>query len=147
MKSVFIVAVATDDGEVITEKHFGDALEFLLYAFEVGRFYFDAGADVRRRKIGAVQNEAAELDEEHGSEEKARKIIELLRKQNVDVMLALRIGPNILKVKKFFLPVVVGAEHRKIQDALALVAENAEKIFKALVERNPGEEFQPLFLK
>ena len=153
-QKVIRVAFATDDGEFITGKHFGDARLLKIFDFHVsGQPPYEV---LEVEPVGAIRNTASDVEEkQHGAEHKAKSVISLLMKHDVDVMVALRMGPNILRVKKFFLPVIVGIENKKIDDAVSALSEGIDRIVSAFekVRKSEGSkadgqrEFDPVFIR
>ncbi len=91
-----IAAFGLVNEKELTDKHFGDSLYFDLY--EIRRDGF--------KKIKRVDN--VKLEEKiHGDPRKAGKIGSLLKE--ADVLVAFRMGPNILRMKKNFVPVIVNS--------------------------------------
>ncbi len=109
------IAVSTEDGEEITRDHFGEGKFFLIY--EIGK---DGYALIERR-----ENTSPE-EEEHGSEIKARGIMYLLK--DIPVLLGFQFGPNIMRIKDKFLPIV--SRERGIERALSLLMKNYDSLEK-----------------
>jgi len=126
-----IVACATDDGEKFTDKHFGDANHYLIYKID-NRCY------VCIKKI----DNTVEEERFHGDPKKAKSVSSILSKENVKILLSKRFGPNIVRMKKSFVPVLVKTE--RIEDGLKIMLENLNKI---LEEWNRGENREYLTLR
>lgn len=103
------VAVSTKDGIMLTNDHFGEGEHFLIY--EVSKEGY--------RLLEKRKNTSPE-EEEHGSAKKAQGIREIL--QDIPVLLGFQFGPNILRIKDHFLPIV--SRKRKIERALELLCNN-----------------------
>ena len=89
------VACGTDDGINFTNAHFGDAKVYLIYSFNL---------ETKECKyVDRVKNTTDE-EEEHGAQGKAQSLSELLKE--VEVLACLRMGPNIARVRKNFVPVI-----------------------------------------
>ena len=116
-----IVAVSTDDGKNLTKEHFGDGKIFQIY--EVSE------RGIKLLKI--IKNETGEEDE-HGDIKKARQISQILN--DMDILLGFRFGPNIMRIKRKFLPVV--SRDRNIKDSLINLRKNIENIKKELMREN-----------
>ncbi len=111
------VAVSTQDGITLTPDHFGEGEEFLI--FEVRK---DGYQLLERRKNTSPE------EEKHGSKEKAKGIVSIL--WDVPVLLGYQFGPNIMRIKNIFLPVV--SRERRIEKALKLLLENYDLVDKEL---------------
>ncbi len=103
------VAISTENEIQMTRDHFGEGTLFLIY--EINR----EGYILLEKRENSTLSE-----DEHGSEEKARDIASILR--DVDVLLGFQFGPNILRIKDRFLPVVSRENH--IDVALRLFFKN-----------------------
>lgn len=112
----FRVAFATDDGENLIDRHFGDANFYEIYDFT------EDGFTHLKRIENTTKDSIEREDEKHGDPEKAKKIIDLLRKEGVDFLVSRRFGPNITRVIEAFTPVVV--REKKIEDVLRKFEEN-----------------------
>ncbi len=122
----FIAACATDDGLLLVDRDFGDSDGYDLYSVEPDGFTFLKRIENTRRN-----------DDEHtpdGSAAKAGGIGKLLREHGADVMLANKIGQNITRMRKGFVPVV--SRDRDVHRAL----ENLSRIHDDIVEQIGGSE-------
>lgn len=83
-------------------KHFGDADKYLIYEWGSNELHF----------IKEEINVYKTLDEEkeHGSVKKGMAIIELLKTNNVNVLVSRQFGKNIHLVNQHFIPVIVYTE-------------------------------------
>ena len=109
------VAVSTSDGKEITKDHFGEGKFFLIY--EVG----DGVMLLEKRENNSPE-------EEHGAKEKARGISTIL--SDIPIFLGYQFGPNIMRIKDKFLPVV--SRERNIEKALELLRRYEDEIKKEL---------------
>lgn len=107
------LAVSTEDEKSITKDHFGEGEYFLIYEISSQGY----------RLLEKRENTSPE-EEEHGSEEKARGIMGIL--EDVPVLLGYQFGPNIMRIKRNFLPIV--SRERRIVDALKMLCENYETV-------------------
>ncbi|OYT58370.1 dinitrogenase iron-molybdenum cofactor biosynthesis protein [Euryarchaeota archaeon ex4484_178] len=117
-----IVAVSTSDGKRITNDHFGEGDKFLIYHVDFNGY----------RLIEERINTSPE-EEEHGSAEKAKGISQIL--SDIPILLGYQFGPNIMRIKDKFLPIV--SRERDIEKALYLMVRNYEEI-KREEERERG---------
>jgi len=116
-----IVACATDDGVKFVSRHFGDAKQYDIYRIEGDLCEF----------VKTIGNTTGEEDEEvHADPRKARGIVDLLKKSNVQVGATKVFGPNIKRVVKHFIPVIVSQD--EISKGLQALLENHERIEKII---------------
>ncbi len=111
------VAISTEDEIQITRDHFGEGKLFLIY--EINREGY---------KLIEKRKNSTPPEEEHGSREKARGISSILG--DVDVLLGFQFGPNILRIKDKFLPIV--SREMQIKDALKIFLQHYISIEKEL---------------
>ncbi len=88
-------AFATDDGENFTREHFGSAEYYLIYEYDGEELKF----------MERIANTTGE-EEKHGDEEKARRVMNLMRDKAIKVFVASVMGPNITIIRKRFVPVI-----------------------------------------
>lgn len=127
----FVCACATDNGVDLVDRHFGDAERYEIYTYKNGDFV----------RTGAVENTVPD-ESAHGAGVKARNIGSLLREHGVHVLVSRQFGPNLLKVRRVFVPVI--ARVWRIEEALALIELHEEKIE---LEYAKGEERSHLVLR
>ncbi len=119
------VAVGTDDGKNFTNSHFGDSKYFLIYEW-----------DENNRLKFIEKRENIKFDEEkHGDSKKAVHISNQL--QGIFVLMAKVFGPNIVKIRKKFVPVV--SRVNKIEDALNILSLKRADVEKNLNLENDKE--------
>ena len=121
-----IIAFATDDGEKTMERHFGDAEYYNIYELINGSF----------KMIGQIVN-TTEEEEGHADPVKAKGIVELLLEKNVEVGVTKVFGPNIKRVKKHFVPVLVSAE--TIEESLKVILDSVDIIEKEILKGDKRE--------
>jgi len=109
------IAASTEDGEHLTRGHFGDGKFFLIYEVSPDGYQL-----IERRENTSPD------EEEHGSKEKARGIASILR--DVDALLGFQFGPNIVRMKGKFLPIL--SRGQSIEKSLDIILENYHKIEK-----------------
>jgi len=114
-----IIACATDDGKFFISRHFGDAKYYYIFKFEKGVF----------NHMDTVVN-TTEGEERHADPLKAKGIIELLNEKNVDVLMTKRFGPNIKRIKKHFVPVLVSVDD--LESGLLKLVESLESVNASL---------------
>ena len=98
MKSNLRFALAVNEQHVLAPKHFGDADKFLLY------HYCEEGIELYKE----LRNPAKRM--EHGSEQKAKLLIDLLRDENVDILVSKKFGGNLSRVNQYFIPVIISLD-------------------------------------
>ncbi len=114
------VAISTEDGFTITRDHFGEGNEFLIY-------------ELSREEIKLVERRinSTPEEEEHGSREKARAISSLLN--DIPVLVGYQFGPNILRIKDQFLPVL--SKETRVEKTLELLKRHYNSIEKEAKNR------------
>ncbi len=111
-----IVAVATDNGENFIDRHFGDANYFDIYKLTKSSVQF----------IKRVENVIEEPEDVHANPEKAMGVAGLLKQENVKVVVSKVFGPNIKRIRKKFVCVIMNDE--SIEDALERLKHNWDTI-------------------
>jgi len=101
-----MVAVATDNGEKFIDRHFGDAKYYDIYKLTNTNTLF----------IKRIENVIEEQEAVHANPEKAKGVAGLLKKENVTVVISKIFGPNIKRIRKNFVCVIMNDE--SIKDAL-----------------------------
>ncbi len=97
MKVVF----ATDDGLTFMDRHFGDAEFYEVY--EVSRDDFE--------HVKRINNSTEEDDENlHGDPVKAKGVTTLFKGEDVKVLVTKVFGPNIKRMKKKFVCVLINTD-------------------------------------
>ncbi|HHE45937.1 MAG TPA: 4Fe-4S dicluster domain-containing protein [Candidatus Moranbacteria bacterium] len=120
-----VFAIGTDDGKTLKEdNHVGMSVYYSIYEYANGKLDFKE----RRKNIKYEENEKLE----HGDPNKARKVSSVLK--GVDVIVGKRIGPNIARIKKQFVPTVIRTN--SIKKALEIIKENIAKI---IIEKDKKE--------
>lgn len=109
------VAFATDDGENYIERHFGDARFYDIY--EIG----ENTAEFIKRIENTVDEEEVQADPK-----KARGIANLLLQKNVNVVVSKIFGPNIKRIKKKFVCIVMN--DKKIAHSIDHICDRIETV-------------------
>ena len=91
------IAFATHDGITLHNDHFGDSSYFDIYEIDKNNSNF----------IGRIANQINMHEEEHADAQKAKGIVELISDQNVKVVISKIYGPNIVRIKKKFVCVLM----------------------------------------
>jgi len=111
------VAFATDDGKSFMSRHFGDAEHYYIYEIDNNNANF----------IKKIDN-TTEKEKNHADPKKAKGITNLLSEENVNVVVSKIFGPNINRIKKKFVCIVVKDE--KIEKSINNICDNIENIFR-----------------
>jgi len=127
---------AVNDANQFEKKHFGDAQKFILYELVNGKLKW----------LTEVINSAREIDKDmgHGSKNKAIAIINLMKEQEVQVMVAQQFGKNIGRIVAHFVPVVIQADN--IADAHLQLAPHLTNIQEEVFNKTDGT-YKPFILK
>lgn len=127
-----LIAFGTDDGAHLNDDHVGMAKEFHVYEFSDG-----SGELVERR-----QNSSFTGDEsmKHGDPAKAKATSSVLR--NVDVLVGKKFGPNLPRLLKKFVCVVVRTDD--LQIAMDAVRGHMDEIVE---QKEAGEARRHLVLR
>lgn len=127
------LACGTDNETEFTNGHFGLSKYFLIYDFDLET------KDLRFLKI--IENSTPE-EEKHGDIKKAKSVSELL--ENVFVLVAFRYGPNIIRIKKRFVPII--SREKNIEKTLNKVKLCSNKI-KSEIEKEKGIDKEIIYIK
>ena len=125
------VAFATDDGKTFMGRHFGDARFYDIYELDEDRASF----------IKRIENTVDEEEDVHADPKKAKGISTLLLDEKVAVVVSKIFGPNIKRIKKKFVCIVVRDD--EIDVGLKKICNNIEKIY---VEWEKGNERKHILL-
>ncbi len=125
------IAFATDNGKTFMGRHFGDADFYDIYEIEGKKAVF----------IKRISNTVDEEEEVHADLKKAKGISKLLLNENINVVVSKIFGPNIKRIKKKFVCIVV--KNEEIEEGINKVCSNIGKIYR---EWEKGEERQHLSL-
>ncbi len=126
-------AFASDDGVVFTPRHFGDANFYEIYEIQ------PSGAKYIKRIFNDV---LIEKESAHGDPKKAREITAILMNEGINTLVSTIFGPNIQRMKKHFVCVVVH------EDTIAEAVLRLIKKYNAICEEwDKGEVRNHLNLK
>jgi len=121
-----IIACGTDDEISLTKQHFGDSNFFLIYELNEGGFNL----------VKKVKNESPE-EEHHGDPKKAGFIAGVMKQNEVKVLVAYAMGPNIVRMRKKFLPVISRIEN--INEALNFLHKRFNEIQEKVKQEGDKE--------
>jgi predicted Fe-Mo cluster-binding NifX family protein len=119
-----LLAFGTDDGRNLKVDHVGKSKYFLIF-----RFVNDKEEFVERRENVKYDGDESMI---HGDPKKAKATSTALK--GLDGVVGRRFGPNILRLLKKFVCIVVRRE--SIDDAIELIHRNMDKIIQ---EKEKGE--------
>lgn len=127
------VAFATDDGKTFMDRHFGDAEYYDVYEIDEYKSEF----------VKRIINTTEEDDENiHADPEKAKGVTGLFKKDEVKVLVSKVFGPNIKRIKKKFVCVLMNNNH--ISDSIKTIQQEMNLIN---TEWGKGEERNHINLK
>ncbi len=118
------VAFATDNGINFMNRHFGDALHYRIYEINEDKFQL----------VDSIENDTEE-EEGHADPKKAKNITNLLKEKDVHVVVSKIFGPNIKRIRKKFVCILIKEE--TIEEAVVVIQKNLPIIRK---EWDAGEE-------
>ncbi len=98
-------------------RHFGDADYYYIYEIDEDKAEF----------ILEIANNSIE-EEKHADPKKAKSIVKILKEEDVQVGVNLQFGPNIKRVKKHFVPVLIDTE--SIKEGLNKLQKNYHELKK-----------------
>ena len=119
-----LIAFGTDDGRNLKRDHVGKSKYFYVY-----RFSYDEEEFVERRKNVKYKEDESMI---HGDPGKAKATSTVLK--GLDVVVGRRFGPNLLRLLKKYVCIVVRRE--TINDAIQLIHANIDKVIQ---EKEKGE--------
>lgn len=116
MNNEIICAFATDDGKAMMTRHFGDAQYYDVYRITQEQSEF----------IERIENSTEEEDGVHADPRKAGSVRAMLQSRNVQVCMSPVFGPNIKRIKNYFVCIVAGSAG--IEDSIARIQKHIESI-------------------
>ena len=111
-------AFATDNGKTFMVRHFGDAEHYDIYEIEKDQASF----------IKRISNTVDEEEEVHADPKKAKGITNLLLEENIKVVVSKIFGPNIKRIRKKFVCIVVRDE--EIDKSIIKICHNIDRIYQ-----------------
>ncbi len=124
---------ATDDKINFTKEHFGEAKVYLIYELNL---------ENKELTFLEERKNTSSKEEVHGDPKKAKEISRLLN--DVQILVAFAMGPNIVRMRKKFVPVI--SRKINIKNALELLKSKTDEL-KGEVEKPIGEDKEIIFLK
>lgn len=115
-----IVACATDDEHTLTSAHFGSARKYTIYEMD----------ETACTHLHNLSNIVKTCEGEHIDPQKVKSITTLLAGRQVQVLVAKRFGPNIGRIKRSFVPVIVKAD--TLEDGCMKLLKNRDAIVAEL---------------
>jgi len=125
MEKELLIALGTDDGENLNNDHVGMAKYFYVYKFFNGKEVLIE----KRKNVEFKGDESIK----HGDQEKAKVTSSVL--EGIDVLVGKKFGPNITRLLKKFVCVVVRTE--TLSNAIEAVYCNMDRIVE---EKNKGRD-------
>jgi len=126
------LACGTDDGIEFSNEHFGSSKYFLIYELDL---------DTKKLKFLEKLENSSPEEEIHGDPKKAKKISELM--EEVSVLVGFEMGPNIIRIRKKFIPVV--SREKNIKIALEELKELNHEI-KIELDKESGADKKILYI-
>jgi predicted Fe-Mo cluster-binding NifX family protein len=125
------IAMATDDGENFIDRHFGDANMYKIYKLRPDEVKY----------IKTIENTVDEEEKIHADPKKAKGIANLLKEEGVQLVASRAFGPNIKRIRKKFVCIVIGEYN--LEKGLDLIQKNFDAI---VAEWNKGKARKHLVL-
>jgi predicted Fe-Mo cluster-binding NifX family protein len=125
------IAMATDDGENFIDRHFGDANMYKIYKLRPDEVKY----------IKTIENTVDEEEKIHADPKKAKGIANLLKEEGVQLVASRAFGPNIKRIRKKFVCIVIGEYN--LENGLDLIQKNFDAI---VAEWNKGKDRKHLVL-
>ena len=119
------VAFATNDGNTYNDTHFGDSDYYDLYELSETEAVF----------LERISNTVDEEEEVHADPKKAKGIMNLLAKNGVHTVISKVFGPNIKRIKKKFVCILMN--NICLDDSILFLCKNLESVHN---EWAKGEE-------
>lgn len=110
-----IIACGSNDMVNFTKEHFGESKYFLIY-------------DINKKDyklLEKIKNTSPE-EKVHGDPKKAKFIADILNSRNVKAVFAYAIGPNVVRMRKKFVPII--SRIPNIAEALDKLKEHIEEV-------------------
>jgi predicted Fe-Mo cluster-binding NifX family protein len=127
-----ITAFATDDGKSFIKRHFGDAYYYDIYEISASEAKF----------IKRIKNTTDEDQDIHADTKKAKGVTVLLKNENVKVVVSKIYGPNIKRIRKIFVCILMN--NKKISYSTKTIRKNIDIIIN---EWEKGESRSYINLK
>ncbi|MEA2077757.1 MAG: NifB/NifX family molybdenum-iron cluster-binding protein [Candidatus Marinimicrobia bacterium] len=125
MEKKIKIAFATNDGKTYNDTHFGDSDYYDLYELSETKAVF----------LERITNTVDEEEEVHADPKKAKGIMNLLVKNGVHTVISKIFGPNIKRIKKKFVCILMNNAY--LDDSISFLCKNLEKVHN---EWAKGEE-------
>lgn len=127
------IAFASDNGKTYIDRHFGDSYYYFIYEISNSETTF----------IKKIDNTTEEDDEEiHADPKKAKNVTQMLKEENIEVVVSKIYGPNIKRIKKKFVCILMNDDD--ISDSIKTIQQKFDII---LNEWKKGESRNHLNFK
>ena len=114
-------AISNKDGKILTNDHFGDAEIYVIFKIADDKIEID-----KQITNTTEPEEDEEHEHHHGDPKKAQSIGQLMKKNNIQILVGKAFGPNIKRMIKNFSIIVVNTN--EIEETLNLLTNNLDKI-------------------
>ncbi len=112
-----LFAFASNDGVNFNKEHFGDSDYYYIY--KIGQNSCEY--------IKKIANTTTDIEEElHADPRKAGGVSSMLKKENIDVVVSAVFGPNIKRINKKFVCIIM--RNRLLDDSIEVIKDNYSKI-------------------
>jgi len=129
------IACATDDDVHFHDGHFGDAQKYIIYDVSSEKY----------SKIGKIPNLSIE-EKFHGDLKKAQSITTIMKKQGIEVLVNKQFGPNIVRIRKKFLPVIVS--DNEIDIAMGKILQRYEEMKRTFDSvQDESDEYKIIYIR
>jgi len=126
-------AFASENGKSFIDKHFGDSEYYYIYEISPSEIKF----------VKKISNTSEEEDEDiHADPKKAKSVSKMLKAENVKVVVSKIYGPNIKRIRKRFVCVLMN--DNDILDSIKTIQQKSDILLK---EWNKGENRNHINLK
>lgn len=126
------LALATDDGKHFINRHFGDANLYKIYEI----------SENTRELVKEIDNSVDEEEVLHADPQKAKGIASLLKEDGVKVVASNMFGPNIKRIKKKFVCLVI-KDRKSLKEGIDVIQDHFDRVIS---EWEKGENRSHLVL-
>ena len=131
METEIFFAFATDNKKDFSDEHFGSAKYYLIYGYKDNKLNF-------AKEITNITPE----EETHGDPNKADSVGKLMKSNNVKILVAKAMGPNIIRMRRTFVPVI--SRIKSIKETIKKIEQ--EKIQEILKELKSEDDKNVVYI-